>query len=380
MSLRKKIEHNIRHFRSYILPSHKRSAKNARRAAIPLPSDKPLCLVDFKSIKIDNVTGRYLYHLVTEFEALGYAIAYTDRFRFLATMEIKSCKKLLLAHDFSIVPVGETPSGTAVILTDSATNYRHSSASVIRVEYEHTRPTEGTQHNFCLPFFVHPEIHESGQVGRFLAQADNSSPRPLSLLFAGNAKAPKYDAAVLPEKYSVLSRVRALAIAEESLGASLVRRPISLDELIPPEGLRNTLTIATTQDLRIPTEQWIKTLALGDFYFACPGVEMPLCHNLIESLAAGSIPILQYPQYLSPPLTDGIDCLVYNCESSLVEALRTALNMPDEKIQIMRLAAQAYYREYLQPGCFAKQLIASDSQHSKVYLNAYRVPINSHAH
>jgi len=380
MSLRKKIEHNIRHFRSYILPSHRRSAVNARKAASPIPQDKPLCVIDFKSIKIDNVTGRYLYHLVTEFETMGYAIAYTDRFRFLATMEIKACKKLLLSHKFSIVPLREIPSNCEILLTDTAESHTDLATKVISVVYDQVRPPVDSKNTFSLPFFVHPEIHESGQVERSLANSDTSQSRPMSLLFAGNAKAPKYDAPVLPDKYKVLSRVKALAVAENALGPNLVRRPLLLDQLVPPPEQRASLTIATTQDLRIPSEQWIETLALGDFYFACPGVEMPLCHNLIESLAAGSIPILQYPQYLTPSLTDGIDCLVYSCESSLVAVLQKVLNMPEDEIQIMRLAAQDYYRKHLQPGCFAKQLIASDSQRSTVYLNAYRVPIEVPPH
>ena len=377
MSLRKKIEHNIRHFRSYILPSHRRSAVNARLAAIPIPKDKPLCLIDFKSIKIDNVTGRYLYHLVTEFEALGYAIAYTDRFRFLATMEIKACKKLLLTHDFSIIPVGSVPASTAIILTDQLNEYPQTTVSVIRVEYEQIRPPVGDDHCFSLPFFVHPEIHESGQVEQFLSKDDQPTTRPLSLLFAGNAKAPKYDAPVLADKYNVLSRVRALAIAEDSLGSELVRRPHTLDQIIPSQEHRKSLTIATTQDLRIPSEQWIKTLALADFYFACPGVEMPLCHNLIESLASGSIPILQYHQYLHPNLTNGVNCLVYSDETSLVEMLQLALNMPSDQVESMSKSAQEYYKTHLQPGQFAKQLIDTNSKQINLFLNAYRVPLSA---
>ncbi|PQJ27659.1 hypothetical protein [Rubritalea profundi] len=377
MSLRKKIEHNIRHFRSYILPSHRRSAVNARLAAIPIPKDKPLCLIDFKSIKIDNVTGRYLYHLVTEFEALGYAIAYTDRFRFLATMEIKACKKLLLTHDFSIIPVGSVPASTAIILTDQLNEYPQTTVSVIRVEYEQIRPPVGHDDCFSLPFFVHPEIHESGQVEQFLSKDDQTTTRPLSLLFAGNAKAPKYDAPVLADKYNVLSRVRALAIAESSFGAELVRRPLTLDQLIPSQEHRKSLTIATTQDLRIPSEQWIETLALADFYFACPGVEMPLCHNLIESLAAGSIPILQYHQYLHPNLTHGVNCLVYSDEISLVEMLQLALNMPRDQVEAMSKSTQKYYKTHLQPGQFAKQLIDVNSKKINLFLNAYRVPLTA---
>ena len=377
MSLRKKIEHNIRHFRSYILPSHRRSARNTRIAASPIPLDKPLCVIDFKSIKIDNVTGRYLYHLVTEFEAEGYAIAYTDRFRFLATMEVKACKKLLLSHKYSIISQNQIPSDCAVLLTDHAQNRIGSTTKVIRVVYDHSRPPSDSRNSFSLPFFVHPLVHESEQVLRLQQATGFTKARPMRILFAGNAKAPKYDAPVLAEKYHVLSRVKALATAEEALDSNLVRRPGALEQLVPPKEQSKSLTIATTQDLVIPNDQWLETLALADFYFACPGVEMPLCHNLIESLAAGAIPILEYPQYMDPPLTDGTNCLVYNDEISLAAILQQALTMSKNDVQAMRLAAQEYYKTYLQPGKFAQQLINVKPKQIDLFLNAYRVPILS---
>lgn len=374
MSFRKAFEHKLRYIRSYILPSHIRSAKNARAIASPPRGDKPLCVFDFQSIKIDNDTGRYLYHLVTEFEAAGFAIAYTDRFRFLATMEAKACKKLLLGHPFSIVPVDSLPESCSVVVTDTPAIYQQQEVKCITVEYEHIRPHEEDSAAFTLPFFVHPDVHESGQVERFLESADTSRDRPMSILFAGNAKAPKYDAPVLAEEYKVLSRVKALQIAEGKLGPNRVRRPLELNKLNPPSEQRQSLTIATTQDLRIPSAQWIDTLALADFYFACPGVEMPLCHNLIESLAAGSIPILQYPQYLTPALKDGINCLVFHDKQSLIEALEKALVMPALEVAQLKQAAQQYYRDYEQPGTFSKQMLSSTKQHLYLYLNAYRIP------
>ena len=58
-------------------------------------------------------------------------------------------------------------------------------------------------------------------------------------------------------------------------------------------------------------KRWLEALAKADFFLACPGVLMPLCHNVIESLVAGAIPILQYGSYLSPRLEDGINCLAF---------------------------------------------------------------------
>ena len=49
---------------------------------------------------------------------------------------------------------------------------------------------------------------------------------------------------------------------------------------------------------RIKAEAALDALAKADFFLACPGVGMPLCHNLIEAIAAGAIPILQYAAYL----------------------------------------------------------------------------------
>lgn len=371
MYLRKKIEHNIRYFRSYVLPSHRASAKRAKQLAQPVDASKPLCVFDFQSIRIDNVTGRYLYHLVTEFESCGYGVAYTDRYRFLATMEVKACKKLLLGHTFSIVP--KQCFEAKVIVTDCPEKHQGSDALVIAVEYEQVRPQANDTNAFCLPFFVHPDIHESGQAEEFIEKHDLSNTRDLSILFAGNAKSPKYDAPVLAEKYKVLSRAKALQIAEDHLD-NKSQRPLELDAIIPPAEHRQSLSIATTQDLLIPSERWIQTISLADFYFACPGVEMPLCHNLIESLAAGSIPILQYPQYLTPALEDGVNCLVFHDEASLKAKLDQALSMSVAAVAQLKSAAHYYYKCYQQPGSFAQQIIDSGAEAPAIYLNAYRVP------
>ncbi|MGJ8677474.1 MAG: hypothetical protein ACSHX0_08150 [Akkermansiaceae bacterium] len=378
MRVIKKIEGLYRQVRSYLIPSHYKSASIARSHAVPLPTDNtPLCLFDFTSIKIDNVMGRYLYHLITEFEACGYHIAFVDRHRFLGTFLVKEYKTKILQHNYSLLKKPPAHRDQIVFVTDNAKNQETNFEKKILISYEHHIPvnsSESSTPEIAFPFFVHPTVHESNQVEEFHHTMDENSLRQLRLLFAGNAKFPKYDAPVLEKKYQVLSRYKMLQIAENSLTETDIKRPTSYQQLISESDSEPSFTSATIQNCPIPPEHWIKTIGLADFYLACPGVEMPMCHNLIEALAAGSIPILQYPQYLDPPLTHGKNCLVFNDKQELISAISNALTMNNLAIKTMRANAILYYKQYLQPGAFGQKLTSPSNNESILFLNSYRVP------
>lgn len=371
MELIKKIERGYRQVRSYLQPSHYKSAAKARSLATPPPTNQPICLFDFHSIKIDNVMGRYLHHLITEFETCGYHIAFTNNYRFLATIESKAFKRLIFKRPFSILHLNDAPDNCNLLITDNDKNPDRAFDKTINIDYRQMRAPEGDKNSIELPFFVHPEIHDSQQIAKFHKTTQKQS-RSLRILFAGNARAPKYDSPILEKTYGVMSRVKVLDTVKKSLSEEQLRIPTSTKEIIP-ESYSKTLTIATTQDCPIPSDEWISTLSRADFYLACPGVGMPLCHNLIEALAAGSIPILQYPQYLDPPLTDGENCLVFSSQDELHSAINRALTMDTEEITQLQTSALVYYQNHLQPGAFAKKLTTTATPLIHLYVNAYRI-------
>ena len=374
MQLIKIFERCYRQIRSYLQPSHYRSASKARSSALAPPSGQQICLFDFNSIKIDNDMGRYLHHLITEFEECGYYIAFTNNYRFLATIDSKAFKKLIFKRPFSIIELNKPPKHCKLLVTDSEKKLVHSFDKTIQIDYRQMRVLAAHRNAFELPFFVHPEIHDSQQVTTLHKSfPELNQPRSLRILFAGNAKARKYDSPVLAKTYKVMSRVKILNSAKRTLSDKQLRMPQSTASIIPSE-YSNTLTIATTQSSPIPSQEWINTIGKSDFYLACPGVGMPLCHNLIEALAAGSIPILQYPQYLDPPLENGKNCLVFNDESELDTVLQKALNMERDNIRLLQLNIASYYQNHLEPGTFTQKLINSQSAASSLYLNAYHVP------
>ena len=373
MKLIKKVEQGYRQIRSYLQPSHRRSAIRARAGASAPPEEQPICLFDFHSIKIDSDMGRYLHHLVTEFESCGYYIAFTDNYRFLATVDAKAFKRLVFERSFSLISLQDVPVNCRVLVTDDPQNQQKEFEKIVTIDYRRMRSLEGEEDALDLPYFVHPEVHDSRQVAKFHQLVGSNQSRVMRILFAGSAAAPKYNSAVLEDEYRVMSRVKVLEVLKESLPKKQLRMPQSFADLLPKD-YSQALTIATSQDCSIPSLDWIQTLGRSDFYLACPGVGMPLCHNLIEALAAGAIPILQYPQYLGPALEDGVNCLTFNDEEELCSVINRALNMGEEELAVLRTNAVNYYSRYLQPGFLAQKLTKANIKNTQLYMNACEVP------
>ena len=373
MEFIKKIERGYRQIRSYIQPSHYRSAAKARSLAVDPPCDTPICLFDFHSIEIDSDMGRYLHHLVTEFEASGYHIAFTNKHRFLGSIDSKAFKRLILSRPFSILELATPPASCRLLVTDSPATAHAHFHKIITLNYQDNLACDDDSTELNFPYFVHPEVHDTKQVSHFQQNQNTQTPRFMRILFAGNASAPKYDHPELKEKYQVLSRIKALNIAQKSISANQLRRPSSISKLIPSSP-SNTLTIATTQTCNIPSENWISILGAADFYLALPGVNMPLSHNLIEAIASGAIPILQYPQYLSPHLKHNENCLVFNSETELTNIIQQALSMSLSEITRLRQNVFHYYKKNLQPGHLAQQILEHPSENITLYMNSHRVP------
>lgn len=128
--------------------------------------------------------------------------------------------------------------------------------------------------------------------------------------------------------------------------------------------------LCETQRSKIPPERWLEAMAKGDFFLACPGVGMPLCHNLVEAMAVGAVPILQYSRYLSPELQDGVNCLSFDDEASLKAVVARVLAMGDDEVRTLRAGVKAYFDQNQSPGRFSEKLL----ERSTLLINAYRVP------
>jgi len=219
----------------------------------------------------------------------------------------------------------------------------------------------------AFPFFVHPWIANG-------LKASAAPTRRARLFFGGNTEEGKYDKDVIRDTYQMLTRREMLAVAADTIPADDTYKPTDATAWLASPDF-HLFVFCETQRCRIPPGRWLEALSRADFFLACPGVGMPLCHNVIESLVAGCIPILQYGTYLSPPLEDRVNCLAFHDAESLAGVLESIFTMSESEIAALRANVRAYYEERLAPGRFSKRLF-SDASHERqvLLLNDYRVP------
>lgn len=351
----KKIEWLFREFRSYLSLENFRTYKQLKnKVSLKLQAEqRKLALFDLRSIAIDSDAGRYLYHIVQDFIALGYTPCYKNNYRFVANIKTKGFKKYLLStdyifytHEAQLSKYGDIN----ICISDCAkalhlTNCAHS----ILLDYDIRFAKQG---ELALTFGPSPTLLNEHL---FQVKINVHSPRLNRIFFAGRTRKAEYDRDLLEKNYGIMSRAQMFRVAAEY--------PHN-DKLIPNEQLQciewtkpHDILLVSNDHCKIPPNQWMKLMGQSDFFLACPGSEMPLCHNLIECLAAGTIPILEYPQYLKPGLIHGINCLSFTGASGLHNCLKDALEMPLEQIMTMRQAALTFYQENYSSGKLAEKLI-----------------------
>jgi len=109
------------------------------------------------------------------------------------------------------------------------------------------------------------------------------------------------------------------------------------------------------EEFRSKQEHWLDILSETDF-FLCPSGGMILCHNLVESMAVGAIPVTDHPDYYSPKLQHMKNCIVFN-EKNMLKVLNQVLNMKQSQIKKLRKNVINYYENYLEPNNWVKYIL-----------------------
>ena len=121
-----------------------------------------------------------------------------------------------------------------------------------------------------------------------------------------------------------MSRQQILETLATALPADRLHRLDTAADLDHHDAQHSRLTWAGLGEYRIPRTGWLDALSRADFFVACPGIEMPLCHNLIEAMGRATVPILEHPEFLDPPLQHNLNCLVFRGREELVRTLEQA--------------------------------------------------------
>ncbi len=365
----KSLEAAFRKVRPYLNPAHRRAFSSLlARGLTERRAGEPIVCCDFGNPAIDAVGGRYYFSLVRDLIDAGYFPVFTARRGTLSTFGTSRMKSLLLSERLGVIRSLDELKQPYFLITDDAAAAPKNAERIVVVDYEWRVCRAADE--IAFPVFVHPQITVATKLP-FPYELDER--RMTRVFFGGNTEEGKYDNDVIREVYAMLNRREMLEETIAAMTPDRIHRPKDASAwLASPEF--HPFVLCETQHCGVPRERWLEALSKADFFLACPGVGMPLCHNVIEAMAAGAIPILQYATYLDPELKDGINCLAFHDESSLRELVRKAVSMDSSEVVKLRQGVENYFASHHAPGMFAAKLLGRTTVATVLLLNSYRVP------
>ncbi len=214
-------------------------------------------------------------------------------------------------------------------------------------EYTHFRlligrdAVAGTE---VMPYPMHPHtLTLLSSVN--LSELRQRTPRG-GIFFAGRLKA-NYEN--VGGNFGVMTRLQIVESLRRRFPGDILER---LNATVSDEQI--VLLDASTSPLS--TAEWLPTLAQHNFFVCCPGVCQPMCHNVIEAMSVGTIPIIEYGDRFSPKLMDGVNAIRFEGEAGLVAAISRIQRFSSEDLARIRSQTIAYYERYLRGDKFLARL------------------------
>lgn len=304
---------------------------------------KPVVFAKFQGEGILAEMGRFMFSLLNAFASSGYSILLFDNIpanqmglyalnaRSLATLTVTNAVPETTADKFYLFDVRDR---------DLA---RRPWLKQIQVKFDVFSSYWGAQ-PVLMPFPIHP-VHSTPDLRERLTRL-RSSERRMRIFFSGETEGYtrsriNYPTPMLPRQ-SVINAVR------EQLGDKVifVQDQGTLDRVLSADYV-NKCVILDTSKIRIPDQDWLDVLSKADFFLAPPGIVNPMCHNSVEALALGAIPVINYPEWFDPSLQHMRNCVTFDDRTSLITCLASVFAMDDARIAKMRECAISYFDEHL---------------------------------
>jgi hypothetical protein len=306
-----------------------------------------------------NKLRRYTYALVAAL-LREYDVRIKISFSFLG--RLFDCEKLLLQTN-GVRFTYRCPRAAAAILHDG--NYGATRCPSVLINRDYfNRFNDRSSTVIHFPFPMHPDRYRQDH-----REENADLYGRIRILFVGNTDLQYYDDPSITGRFGMLSRAALTKLTKQTFGTA-VSTPHSYGEL-------QAATTANAAESRIvlvesgsivPSNRFLSVLDHADFFLALPGTKIPHCHNCIEALSRGCIPILQYGRLFPRPLADGVDSLYYRTADEYLQTLNRALNMTRSEINAMSAAAKNYYTESLSHESFMREFNKGIGSHAQLEL------------
>jgi len=213
---------------------------------------------------------------------------------------------------------------------------------------------EEYQHDsFRVPPPMHPMVYNANTfdlVERI--RTEKEIVKKYRIVFAGNLASEMYKSFNWGNELYI-NRVKLVSLLIEEFHDK-VFIPKTYEEYINDKGA--LICIIDRSWFSLNTEDYFRFYQSGYFSFCPPGIRQPFCHNLIESMYTGCIPILQYGKLMSPELINNFNSVSYNNADSFLRGIYSVLKMEKRLIDSMSDNVTKYYDNNLSPEAVVNNL------------------------
>ncbi len=192
----------------------------------------------------------------------------------------------------------------------------------IQVRYDAMKPDLEEGNDLFLPLLFHPRLLDHAHYLE-AEELSGSTDRPIGILFAGNCDRETYDKARIRRNFGLMNRFEIYRAVMEAPGDSvwMPESRTTFETALAAGELRSKLVWIDTKRFRIDRSEWLSVLAKTRYFLCTPGVHYPFCHNLNEAMACGTVPILEYPHFYRPSLSDGLNCVGFSGAGELTSKI-----------------------------------------------------------
>ena len=325
----------------------------------PRRDGNPTCLLDLRHVAVDGEQGRRFHAMVTLLHRSGYDLWLTPRLSFLQT-GYKPFKGWAI-HTTRVD--GElSPEQFDLCLSDRLDHHPRSKRT-LRVSTNLRRRVG--EHEVHLPYSCYPMVwqnHEDEQFETYRVRF-----RPWRVFFGGYFQKQAYEKIKRYTGRPVIDRHSVIETLLRIYGQRVDRIESDTELMGAKSTKREGMVLIDSSRFRLAADDWLDVLSRAQFFVAAPGGDYPLCHNCVESLAIGTIPILQYGSLFEPALTDGVNCLAYESLEDLPHLVERIDRMSPQEITTLRNGAIQYFDEHLSPAAFRRQVERTDARGLHVF-------------
>lgn len=188
-----------------------------------------------------------------------------------------------------------------------------------------------------VPYIMHPT--------NYVIVKPEVLEKQVGIIISGNFESKIYDSNVITKNFNLLNRWQ--------IYNEIIKHPaivsitgVEFKEQFVSGVFLDKFVIMKWQEGAIPSNEWRNYLSSAKFLFCAPGMTMPMCHNVIEALSVGVVPIINYQNWLNPSLIDGKNAILYHSHESIHQVINKALQISFQEYKQLQNNVMEYYKSF----------------------------------